>query len=773
MSKFNEQEYYSLYKVFFLISKNWFWFLISLSFFFFLSFLINRYSKEIRSNNITLHINSSESMSNPISQALGQANGSFSNTNFTDEILFISSYPIIYKTIEELGVNVEYYIQGKIKTIETYNWKPIAFYSEDAKKLYGLNVTVKVIDKNEFVLSSNFSDNEIYKFGENIKFGEGSFEILLNKEFKIPEEDYPTTIVKVLNPHLATRKYKQKLSVDRLFKDASMLNVSVSGEDIFKETAFLNKLSEIFIRENLMLKNQASKNTIQFISQQLSEMKDSLSYIESKLLIFKKNNISSNINLDSEPYYKEISVYQNQKSKLLIERKYYEYLKNYLNQNMSYNDLVIPSFYGIDKESLNSLTTKLVEAQLERNSVDPNLNSINPLKLNLSEKIDQLKKSIYETLESQNSINDLLLEDIDSRISFSESLLNNLPSLERELINIEREHKLIESMYVFLMEKQSEAEIIGAANVSDVRVLEPALVQSSRPVSPNTQRNYLISLLFGLFSPFLVITLFELFNNNVVSKNDITSLTSIPFIGLIGKKFSGYDLVVYEKPKSTMAETFRNVRSNIEFLIKKSDIGKTILITSSVSGEGKTFCAKNFASLYSMAGKKTIIIGADLRKPKMYLSFQHENKLGLSNYLNGDNQLDEIISSTIIDGLHFIPSGPIPPNPAEMLESEGMLNLIEKLKLKYDYIIIDTPPICLVSDALILMDKVDLNIYVVRQNFTKKDFLSYVNDLYSNKKVKNLSILINDADFSIGYGYSYGYGRYNYGKYGSGYYEEN
>ncbi len=772
MGDFKDQEYFSINKLIFLVSKNWFWFLISLCLFFVISLLINRYSQEVYTNNTTLHIASEDNMYNPISQALGQSNSSFSYTNFTDEILFISSYPIIYSTVESLNFDIEYFIKGKLKTVETYNWKPITFVPNNLSEHYGLELTVEILNKKEFRLYNYEVDDNIFSFGDVIELGEGSFSILLSENYIQLNEDRPIIVVKWLGLHNATKKYKNKLEIDRLLKDASIIDVSISGENLDKETAFLNELSEIYINENLKLKNQATENTIEFIDNQLKETRDSLSAIESELLIFKKNNSLKSFDADAERFYDEISEFQKQKSKLLIEQKYFSYLKTYLDQNLNYNDLVIPSFYGINNDALNNLTSSLVEIQLERNSVDPKVNSINPLKQGLSDKINQLKRGIYESIETQKAVNLLVLEDIENRISLSESLLKNLPSLERELVNIERQYKLSESIYLFLMEKESEAGILGAGNVSDVRILEPAIVQKSNLVSPNSRQNYLIALLIGLIFPFIVLTIIDLLNNNVLSLKDVTNITSIPFIGLIGKKFSGFDLVVFEKPKSKLAETFRNVRSNIEFLIKKSDKGKSILITSSVSGEGKTFCAKNFAALYSMAGKKTVIIGADLRKPKMYLSFNHDNNKGLSNYLSGNAEISEILTPTKIDNLYFIPSGPIPPNPAELLESKEMILLIEELKLTFDYVLIDTPPICLVSDALILMDKVDLNIYVVRQNYTKKDFLNYVDDLYINKKIKNLSILLNDADFSIGYGYSYGYGRYNYSSYGKGYYDD-
>ena len=210
--------------------------------------------------------------------------------------------------------------------------------------------------------------------------------------------------------------------------------------------------------------------------------------------------------------------------------------------------------------------------------------------------------------------------------------------------------------------------------------------------------------------------------------------TQIPFLGYIVSNSTGFDLIVQKKPKSIIAESFRNIRSNIEFILPKHEDGKVILFTSSISGEGKTFCVKNLGSAYAISGKKTILIGADLRKPRLYLSFDQSNDIGLSTYLSGNSTLKEILKQSKFNNIDFIGSGPIPPNPAELVSNEKMLSLIKLLKKEYDYIIIDTPPAFIVSDVVTIMKHVDLNIYVTRQNYTNKDLLNNINQFYSSKR---------------------------------------
>ena len=236
-------------------------------------------------------------------------------------------------------------------------------------------------------------------------------------------------------------------------------------------------------------------------------------------------------------------------------------------------------------------------------------------------------------------------------------------------------------------------------------------------------------------------------------------MTEIPVLGGIGHTIAGMNLIVMEKPKSGVSESFRSVRSNLEFFTSETK-QKVFLVTSSIGGEGKTFCSMNLSLVFAMSGKRTILLGADLRKPKIYMDFELHNEIGLSNFLAGRNELDEIIQPTGIDNFDIITGGPIPPNPSELLTTDNMAILIDQLKPRYDYIIIDTPPLGLVTDAFILMKFSDHNLYLVRQNFTPKDTIKNVDDMYETGKIEKISILFNDVKvqhYAYGYEYSYGY----------------
>jgi capsular exopolysaccharide synthesis family protein len=285
----------------------------------------------------------------------------------------------------------------------------------------------------------------------------------------------------------------------------------------------------------------------------------------------------------------------------------------------------------------------------------------------------------------------------------------------------------------------------------------------------------MISIIFGFIVPLLIIIIYEYFNNKILDKRDIERVTKAPILGAIGHNVYNSDLPVYDNPKSSLAESFRTLRTNLQYIIpeKKS---KIIGITSAISGEGKTFIAVNLATILSMSGKKILLAGIDLRKPKIHKIFNLANKKGVSTYLIGDSSFDEIIHETNIKNLYIAPSGPTPPNPAELIDSKRMDEFFETAEKEFEFVLFDTPPFIVVTDALLISKYTDSNIFIVRQNYSNKAILPIVNELYENKEVKNITILVNDVKvsgyygYSYGYGYGYGYG-YNY-SFGQGYYIE-
>ena len=450
--------------------RNWFWFFVSISFCLFLAFLINRYSHNSFQSSTRILIQSDQKSANSISKMLYDGDQFKLETSLNDEMMILKSYPLIYKTIEELEFDVLYYVIGDVIVAETYNYfAEVDFHTSE--KPFGLEFSVIPMSKKQFALSSKMLKDTIYSFGDRIAYNNTSFSVNLNSDFHLEKniEKYLPLRVKVRNPQNIAREYKSKLVVERIRKDAAIIQLSIEGEDKEKTTTFLNKLTELYLEKNLQDKNKASENTIVFIDEQLKETRDSLSYIESQLQGFKTSNNITNISVEAEHFYQELNAYEKEKAAIKIQNKYFDYLEDYLHKQTDFQNLVIPVSYGIEDQMLNSMTSKLVEFQLEKNLRNPRGSLENPALKDLEVQITELSLGIIEVIKGKKQTNNILLSDINNRISLVQNSLNSLPQVERELININRVYDLSENIYLFLMQKRAEAGISGASNIPDAK----------------------------------------------------------------------------------------------------------------------------------------------------------------------------------------------------------------------------------------------------------------------------------------------------------------
>ena len=405
-----------------------------------------------------------------------------------------------------------------------------------------------------------------------------------------------------------------------------------------------------------------------------------------------------------------------------------------------------------------------------------------PQIVKLDEQIVTTKKTLLETVNNLVDNAQMSLKELDKRIARTEAESKVLPEKERQLLNYQRNFNFNDDTYKYLMQRRAEAQILRASNTPDNEVLDEARIDRTLKVAPRSSMNYLVALIIGLLIPALILFLRDFFNVSVNDRKDVEKLTNFPIIGQVSQSPDKDPLVVINSPKSPISESFRSIRTNIEF-ITQGKPKSTILVTGDIQGIGKTFNSLNIASIYALYGKKTVLLGFDMRKPKLYQEFGLSNNVGLSSYLSNKDAFESIIQpSNKIPNLDVITSGPIPPNPAELIASEKCSNLFTKLKETYDYIIIDTPPLGLVTDAFLLMRHSDVNLFIVRQGQTNKNiFGSIIKDI--EDRGLDASIVINGIETGKGYGYGrykygYGYGGYGYGgygkygAYGDGYYGE-
>ena len=428
---------------------------------------------------------------------------------------------------------------------------------------------------------------------------------------------------------------------------------------------------------------------------------------------------------------------------------------------------------GIGDPVLVRLVEELSQLQLQQKQVGFVLRDELPASTLISGKVEQARDALLENVT--NSINQLRisLNDVEGRIAREEGQLDKLPGTERKLIGIQREFDLNSTVYNFLLEKRAEAGIAKASSVSDNKVIDWAEPYNAIRIKPKTRQNYMLAFILGFLIPAGAIIVIDLLNNKVIDKKDIEKATKAPILGFISHSAYGTEMPVIEKPGSTLAESFRSIRTSMKYF-NPAEQPLVAAITSTISGEGKTFVAVNLAAILSLLGKKTLLVGLDLRKPRIHKILGADNSVGMSTYLSSNSKFEEIIQKTSIENLWIASSGPVPPNPAELIERKTMTDFLAKARKQFDYIILDTPPVAIVTDALLLAQHADMTLFVVRQRYSSKGTLQLVDEIYRNKEIKNAAIVVNDISMSgyYGYGLRYGYTMgYSYGyNYGYKYY---
>ncbi|HQG76629.1 MAG TPA: polysaccharide biosynthesis tyrosine autokinase [Bacteroidales bacterium] len=783
-----------------LFISNWYWFFMSLFIALSLAYGINRWSEEIYTVTSTLLIkdNSLSGPSEELSYIFPGSNAYRSQQNLQNEIGILKSFGLNKRVMDSLpDFHVVYVKVGKRGIAESRLYMNSPFvvrYRSLQDQTFGSRVSVRIISDEKYVLGINGNkklEREM-NFGE--QFTDGGFNFRIEKRHPFNKVFSTTSSNKYyfyfISPSSLASRYRSGLSVAPVATDASLVTLSTTGPVAVQEADYLNTLMDIYIKQGLELKNKASELTINFIDSQLGIISDSLVRAERNMENFRLGNRLIDISQEGASIQAKLERIDNEKATLLLQKRYYEYLRNYIESRNETGDIIAPSVVMRESDNLLiQLVNELSQLQKQKNQMAMSLNeSQMPVRF-LDESIVSLKKALSENIA--NGLQNIEEEsrEVESRLREVERSFNRLPSTERKLINIQRKFDINNTVYTYLLEKKAEAGIALAANVADNRVIDNAGPFSTSLVKPKKKRNYNLALLFGLLVPVAGMLILDALNNKVIDRKDIEKRTSSPIIGYISHNSLKNEMPVVENPGSTLSESFRSVRTNLKYFLKDKHC-PVISVSSTISSEGKTFVAINLAAIMALSGRKVLLIGLDLRKPRIHKILDVENKVGLSNYLIDELEMGNVIIKTEIENLWYAASGPTPPNPAELIESEAMKKFIEHARKEYDYIIIDTPPVAIVTDALLVSQFTDLYLFVVRQRYTSRNTVDLIEELRESGNIKSIGIVINDISMSgyygyglrygyaLGYGYNYGYNYYSqYGKYGysdeaKGYYTE-
>lgn len=770
----NKSDIFSLKRIIYIVFNNWYIFFVAALISGALAYLYNRYTMSTYRVNTNILIeegnNSSVSETDRMLQGFGLRPGA---QNLDNQMLILSSFTLVKRAIGELPFELDFYRKGFRKTASYYPVKPLLVIPDTDKTIpYNVEFSLKPLSKTKYSIEASknsiFELDTIGTFGEKLSINKGSITL-----YSLPAmwDLISLTDKKLLNSRQKiffvfrdqeslTERYRRRVRVQTASRDGTILNISLEGTNKEKNRVFLDKLTEVFLATSLEKKNFEAMRIIDFIDEQLVDVTDSLMIAENRLQEFRSRNRVMDISAQGQQIIQQAVELEDDRANLMLESNYYDYLTRYLSKENTQEVPIAPATMGIADPLLASMMQELADAQAEY--LSGGVGEKNPFQGQLQLRIRNTKQSLRETLQGIIEANKMALDENQAQIRTLNARASGLPVTERKLLGIERQFQLNNVLYTFLLQRKSEAQIQKASNKSDNELIDPARADRF-PVAPNKRMIYLFALLAGLGIPFLTLLLADTLNDKIASEDELKTITGLPIAGHIPHSKLNYQTVVLNEPQSPVAEAYRSLRTRMQFFTRETP-NPIILVTSSIPEEGKTFSAVNLASAYSLAEKKTVLVGFDLRKPKLSPDFGIPNGKGLSTFLIGKDKLEDVIHTTNYPNLDIIPSGPIPPNPAELSDSKKTLDLFKILKKKYDFVIVDTAPVGVVSDGFSLASVADANVIMVRDGKTMRRSLeSTLADLRANG-ITRLSLLINDFKASKGsYKYSYNnrYGDYH------------
>ncbi len=740
----------------------WYFFVLSISLALTFAYAYNRYSRKVYF--ISSKILVQDEKKSPAGTEMLKELDIFKTGGIVEnEIEIIHSRPIIRKALDNLNFDVSYFLVGDAVTSELY-YPEIPFrvkYDTLLPEMFGLVFELDFLETGEIKLGYD-EKKESIRFNEIIETPYGQFRIVPDLSFeqnlfldkKFVNRNY---LFKINSKEGLVEQFYEDLKIAAVNKMATVIELSIKTSVPEKGRVFLDQVAKVYIQSSVDQKNEMAANTLEFIKARLRFVTSDLTNIEDEVEQYKQNKGIADIGQEATFFLQGVEQYDQELAKINMELSFI----NEIDNNLATEEYKAPALPGFTDPAFEKLVGELYTLESLKINYENTLKKDNPLNTILKQKIIVTREDIKRNVIGLKESLDIKKEILKNKLAVFEKNIKQIPTIERDLVEIQRQKTIKENLYLYLLEKQEESAIALASTVADNKVIEPAYF-SNKPIKPVKNLSYLIALVIGLGLPTMIIYIKELLNDTIISKSTIEKNAKAPIIGSVSQSSEKTAITVHAKARSAISEEFRSIRTNLQFM----GIGvgeKVMLITSSVSGEGKTFISVNLAMTFAISGKKTVVLEMDMRKPKLSKTLENYNPLGISNYLIGMVSIDEVLTqSSINENLYIISSGAIPPNPAELLMTNKLGELISHLRERFDIVIIDTPPIGLVTDSLIISEHVDASLYIIRQSKTPKNYLSTIADIYLNNKMKKLSIVFNGINRNLGnYGYGYGYGYYS------------
>lgn len=748
----------------------WYWFVASIIFCLLVAFLYLRYTTPVYKINSKILIKDDNSNSSSSTQdLLSQIDLFNTKNNVNNEKQILQTHFLLQQVVEELQLNVTCFSVGKIKSTEIYKNGPFKVQLVSLKDSVPTQKFVLKFLNNgtAFTVDNN---SRKYNLNDTVKASNASFIVQPNDLTKLEDVDYE---INISTPDATTENYLNNLSFDINDKEASVIQITLQESMPAKGEDILNKVYDVYTRMNEEDKDKIADSTINFINGRLAVVESELSGVEKNIEQFKvKNQLSTDLQDQAKLVLDNVSDVQKQLTTQDVQISVVQAIEDHLKQN---GQRVVPNAAVIQDPTYIATVQQYNDLVLARDRELETTKPDNPVVKNLDNQIEGVKNNLLISLNNIQNQMQISRNELAEKNSQLLGQIKSSPGKERVFLDISRQQDVKQQLYLYLLQKREETAISKSGNLSNSRLIEPGK-SDTLPFTPKRSLIYLISLCAGILLPASGVYLKNILNNKIADSADVSKETTLPIIGEIGHNSTGKTIVAEQNSRTSLAEQFRAFRTNLQFLLKGKE-NQIIMITSSTSGEGKSFLTINLGSSLAISNKKVVLVELDLRKPKISKEFGLSIENGFTDYLVSKAKKEQIIKSTSNPNLFLISSGTIPPNPAELLLSSEVDELFAWLKTQFDYVIVDTPPAGIVIDPVLIGRLTDASIYVVRQKYTLKQQLQIANDFKENKKMNNLSILVNDVRFDKRYGYYYGnkYGyRYSYGYgYSSDYYSDN